>query len=157
MSQHDFETLRAFLEDREVSIKAAKPLKNGTMLKLIIVDDPADYYITREKKATVLRQGSCPKNADLTFTISPDAVQRLSDFKSDSVGEFGVEFFKIMASDDENMVLEVKLHTGFIGLTRLGFVGILISGGSAVMAYLAKKGFGSMGEIKKAIKKLRGK
>lgn len=157
MSQHDFETLKAFLEDRDVSIRAAKPLKNGTLLELIIVGDDAKYHIVREHKATVLKTGACPKNPDLTFTISPEAIQRLSDFQSDSIGEFGVEFFRIMASDDEKMVLEVKLHTGFIGLTRLGFVGILISGGSAVMAFLAKKGLGSMGEIKKAIKKLRGK
>ena len=157
MSQQDFELLRTFLEEREVSIRAAKPLKAHTIIGMVIVGDPESYYVSREGKKTHLNKGLPPDDPHLTFTVSPAAIKRLSDFQSDSIGEFGVEFFKIMISMDPETVLDVKLNTGFIGLTRLGFFGILAAGGSAVMGFLARQGLRSIREIRKAIAKAQGR
>lgn len=156
MSQQDYEILRGFLEDRDVSIRAAKPLKDGTVLLMQIVDDPESYYIMREKKKTYLKQGQPPKDPQISFIISPGAIKRLNDFQTDSIGEFGVEFFKIMVSDDPELTLEARLNTGFLGLTRIGVFGILASGGPSVMAFLARKGLRSLKEIRKTIAKMRG-
>ncbi len=157
MSQSDFEALRKFLEERPAAVKASKPLKNGTIIEMNIVGDENPYHVVRENKQTFLRTGPCPEEPKLRFTISPKAIQRLLDFGSDDIGEYGVEFFKIMVSEDPDYTLGVKLNTGFIGLTRMGVFGILAMGGKAVLSFLARHGLKGPGEIKKAISKLRGK
>ncbi len=156
MSEKDFETLREFLEERDVSIRAAKPLKKHTLIGMTIVGDPEPYHVSREDGKTHLNHGAPPKDPHLSFTISSAAIERLKNFESNSIGEFGVEFFKIMVSKNEDQILEVKLNTGFLGLTGIGVFGILASGGPSVMAFLARQGFKSLGDIRKALKKMRG-
>lgn len=156
MTGGSYETLRAFLEDRDVSRRAAEPLKAGSLFAVSITGDPQPYHIIRESQGTRVRAGAAPGKPQVTFTISPGAIERLSRFDSDSIGEFGVEFFRLMMSNDPELVLDAKLHVGLIGLTRMGAFKILMAGGPSVMSYLARKGFRSLSEIRSAIKKASG-
>ena len=155
MSQQDFDFLKEFLEARDVSHRAAAPLKDGTVIGMVIVGDPEPSYVLRESKRTVLKRGTPPKDPDLRFTISPAAIKRLHDFPSEDIGEFGVEFFRIMVSKEPDMELGVKLNVGVFGLTRLGFFGILALGGPAVMGFLARQGLRSLKDIRNAIAKVK--
>jgi hypothetical protein len=156
VSERDYDLLRSFLEDRDVSRRAAAPLKDGTQIAITIKDDPGLYHVIREKGSTYVRRGPAPGKTQLSFTISSAAIERLNEFQSDSIGEFGIEFFRIMMSGKENEVLDVKLHVGLIGLTRMGAFKILMAGGPSVMGFLARKGFGSIKDIHRAVKKASG-
>ncbi len=157
MSREDFDLLRDFLENRDVSQRAAKPLKDSAIIDITIVDDPNSYHVTHQKKQTRVHEGEAPSSPQIRFTISPAAIARLHKFESNDIGEYGIEFFKIMVSKNPDETLEVKLNTGFIGLTRMGVFGILALGGPSVMAFLAKQGLSSLKDIRKTIAKLRGK
>ncbi len=157
MPAEDFRLLKSFLEERPVAVRAAEPLKDGTIFQMNIVGDDASYYVEREAKRTVLKEGTLPRNPDITFTISQAAIKRLHDFDSNNIGAYGVEFFKIMVSDDPELSLDAKLNIGFFKLTRLGVFKILAKGGPEVMSFLATRGLGSLKAIGKAIKKLTGK
>ena len=156
MASEDFERLRRFLEEKNVAIRAAAPLKDGVVIEMRIGGDDNPYHVLREGKKTRLREGACPKNPEISFTISPAAITRLLDFKSDDIGENGVEFFRIMTSDKPDEYIKAKLNVGFIGLTRIGVFGVLALGGKGVMLYLARHGLGSLKEIGRAISKLKG-
>ncbi len=157
MSSADFERLRWFLEEKEVARRAAGPLKDGTIINMQIVGDDKPYYVSRENKISKLNEGAPPKDAQLSFSISPKAIHRLADFKSNDIGENGVEFFRIMTSSDPEMSISAKLHVGFLGLTRIGVFGILALGGKGVMLYLARHGLGSLKEIRKIISNMKSK
>lgn len=156
VSQADFEGLKAFLEARPVAIRAASPLKESALITITIVGDPAPYYVSREGKRTTLLAGAPPKPAQVAFTISPKAIADLCAYKSEDIGEFGVHFFKLMRSSDPEIQLDVRLHTGFLGLMSMGVFNVLALGGTGVMSFLARHGFKSLKEIRKAIAGLRG-
>ncbi len=148
-----FEQLQEFLEVRPISLRAAGPLKNGTVFQMLITgEESTPYHVIREKKQTFLRDSPPPKDPEITFTISPKAVGALAGFQSANIGEFGVKFFSLMVSDDPDVTLKVDLHVGVIGLTRMGVFKILLLGGPDVMSFLARKGFGSMSKIMGAVK-----
>lgn len=156
MSQQDYERLKAFFETRDVAIRAAAPLKENTLIRIAVSGDPASYYVSREGKKTHLLAGEPPKSPQVSFTISPAAIERLTGFASEDIGEFGVHFFKLMTERDPAVELTVRLHTGFLGLMSMGVFNVLALGGTSVMGHLAKHGFKSIGEIRKAIGSLRG-
>ncbi|RJO65085.1 MAG: hypothetical protein C4523_16900 [Myxococcales bacterium] len=156
MSEQDFEVLRKFLEEKPAAIRAAGPLKDGTSFAIRIEGDPDAYHALREGKKTLLRQGAPPKEPVVSFSISPKAIERLANFPSEDIGEYGVEFFRLMVSKDPEIKLGAKLHVGFLGLTRIGVFGVLAQGGAGVMAFLARQGLASLKDVRKAIAKLRG-
>ncbi len=157
MPTEDFRLLKSFLEERPVAVRAAEPLKDGTLFQMNITGDDAPYYVIREAKRSVLKEGELPRSPDIIFTISPAAIKRLHDFDSNNIGAYGVEFFRIMVSEDPALSLEAKLNIGFFKLTRLGVFKILAKGGPEVMGFLASRGLGSLKAIGRAIKKLTGK
>lgn len=156
MSQADFDSLKAFLETRPVAVRASAPLKESALIAIAISDDPTSYYVSREGKHTRLLVGQPPKPAQVAFTISPKAIAELCAYKSEDIGEFGVHFFKLMRSTDPEIKLDVRLNTGFLGLMSMGVFNVLALGGTGVMSFLARHGFKSLKEIRKAIAGLRG-
>lgn len=157
MSSADYLKLKTFLEERDVAIRAAKPLKEKTIIAIHIVGDETPYWVSRKGKKTELIEGEPMGEPQVTFTISPKAIDRLVNFDSEDIGEFGVLFFKIMVSNDEEQVLSAKLNTGFLGLTSIGVFGVLALGGKTVMMFLAKHGLNGLKGIKKAIQSMRNK
>ena len=113
MPTEDFRLLKSFLEERPVAVRAAEPLKDGTLFQMNITGDDTPYYVIREAKRSVLKEGELPRSPDIIFTISPAAIKRLHDFDSNNIGAYGVEFFRIMVSEDPALSLEAKLNIGF--------------------------------------------
>ena len=156
MPAEDFLRLKHFLEKRDAAVRAAAPLKDGAVFEMKISGNAGKFHCVREKGKTVLKEGEPSKNPDIIFTIGPKAIARLADFPSDNIGDYGVEFFKLMLSGDPDSTIKAKLNIGFFGLMRLGVFGVLSAGGPDVMSFLARRGLGSIKAIGSALKKLTG-
>ena len=85
----------------------------------------------------------------------PDgAVGRIVALESDDVGEFGVEFFKLVLERDPAFKARVRIEAPTSRLLGNGYLGVLALGGMKVTWWLVKNG---VKNPKAAIDRLRGK
>ena len=91
---------------------------------------------------------------DFTLTIPDGAVRRITAMKSDDVGEFGIEFFKLVLEHDPDLKIKVRIDAATGALLSHGYLGVLAQGGLKVTWWLLKNG---VKNPKAAIDRLRGK
>ena len=85
----------------------------------------------------------------------PDgAVQRITSLQSDDVGEFGVEFFKLVLEKDPSLKVRIKIDASTGQLLSHGYLSVLAQGGMKVTWWLLKNG---VKNPKAAIDRLRGR
>ena len=90
---------------------------------------------------------------DFTLTLPDGAVQRLTSLQSDDVGEFGIEFFKLVLERDPALKVKVKIDANTSQLLKHGYLSVLALGGMKVTWWLMKNG---VKNPKAAIDRLRG-
>jgi hypothetical protein len=81
-----------------------------------------------------------PRAPDFTLTLPDGAVQRITSLKSDDVGEFGVEFFKLILEHDPQMKARVHIDASTGQLLKHGYLSVLALGGMKVTWWLLKNG-----------------
>ena len=91
---------------------------------------------------------------DFTLALPDGAVNRITALQGDDVGEFGIEFFKLVLDRDPNMRAEVRIDAPTAQLLSHGYLGVLAVGGLKVTWWLLKNG---VKNPKAAIDRLRGK
>ncbi len=145
-----FEALKTFFETAEVARKATKPLASGANVELHLDDGTAHFTMT-DGKPRVL-EGPAPK-PDFTLRLPEAAVRRITALESDDVGEFGIEFFKLVVDHDPSLKAGVKIDASTGQLLSHGYLGVLAIGGMKVTWWLLKNG---VRNPKAAIDRLRG-
>ncbi len=90
---------------------------------------------------------------DFTLVLPDGAVKRITALQSDDVGEFGIEFFKLILESDPAQKARVKIDAPTRQLLSHGYLGVLAQGGMKVTWWLLKNG---VRNPKAAIEKLRG-
>ena len=149
------EKLERFFRSSDAAAKATRPLKREAEVGITFTDEPdTPYRFTMERGQAEVVQGT-PKDPDFHLTLPPRAVDELVTLKTDNLGEFAVVFFKCMLADEAERKVTVKLESGFLTLTRRGYLKTLALGGPTVLAFLARQGLKGPAGIKKAIDKLR--
>lgn len=130
-----------------------KPFKKGVILALK-VDADGPYTLERTAEGTLVLETK-PERPELTFSIPTKAIDALSEFKTDDVGEMGIEVIKLMMHSDPSHRISARVHIGLFEMLRNGYFSVLAGGGPTVMKYLASKGFSSISKIKEAISKFK--
>ena len=92
--------------------------------------------------------------ATITLTLHDGAVRRITSLKSDDVGEFGVEFFKLVLEKDPALKAHIKIDASTGTLLQHGYLSVLALGGLKVTWWLLKNG---VKNPKAAIDRLRGR
>jgi hypothetical protein len=151
MSPTSFESLKTFFESAPAAKKATRPLAPGARVNLALDGGPAHF--TMESGAPEVRAGAA-QDPDFTLTLPDGAVGRIVALQSDDVGEFGVEFFKLVLERDPAVKARVRIEAPTSRLLGHGYLGVLALGGMKVTWWLLKNG---VKNPKAAIDRLRGK
>jgi hypothetical protein len=100
-----------------------------------------------------VRSGAA-EDADFTVTLPDAAVTRITGLGSDDVGEFGIEFFKLVLERDPALKARVHVAAPTARLVGHGYLGVLALGGVRVGWWLIKNG---VRNPRAAIERLRGR
>jgi hypothetical protein len=144
------DALRSFFETSPAGKRATRPLARSARVNLVLDDGPAHF--TMESGAPAVREGPAAE-PDFTLTIPFGGVQRVTALGSEDVGEFGIEFFKLLLEHDPALKVRVKVDAPTTRLLTHGYLGVLALGGMKVTWWLVKNG---VRNPKAAIDKLRG-
>jgi hypothetical protein len=150
MSAASFDALKTFFETAEAARKATRPLSDGAMVALQLDGGEAHFTVAGGKP--LVREGPGTK-PDFTLKLPDAAVKRITALKSDDVGEFGIEFFKLVLEKDPSLRAHVKIDAPTGQLLSHGYLGVLAVGGMKVTWWLLKNG---VRNPKAAIDRLRG-
>jgi hypothetical protein len=144
------DALRTFFETSPAARKATRPLARTARVNLALDEGPAHF--TMESGTPEVREGASP-DPDFTLTIPFGGVQRVTALGANDVGEFGIEFFKLLLDHDPAVHVRVKIDAATTQLLTHGYLGVLALGGMKVTWWLVKNG---VRNPKAAIDKLRG-
>lgn len=150
MPGESYEALKRFFETAEAARKATRPLEDGAEVGLQLSTGPARFV--REGGVAHVREEP-PRAPDFTLTLPDGAVRRITSLKSEDVGEFGVEFFKLVLERDPDLKVRVKIDAPTSQLLKHGYLSVLALGGMKVTWWLLKNG---VKNPKAAIDRLRG-
>ena len=150
MPAPSFEALKKFFETSEVARRATKPLHDGANVALELEGGPAHFMVKGDRAEVVDGKAADP---DFTLTLPDGAVKRITSLESDDVGEFGIEFFKLVLEKDPALKARVKIDAPTGRLLSHGYLGVLAQGGLKVTWWLLKNG---VKNPKAAIERLRG-
>lgn len=131
------DAIRAFFETNPAAKKATRPLSRDARVNLALDSGPAHFSM--ETGAPTVRDGAVP-DPDFTLTLPPGAVDRITGLHSEDVGEFGVEFFKLVLERDPAHKVRIKIDAATGRLLGNGYLGVLALGGMKVSWWLLKNG-----------------
>jgi hypothetical protein len=151
MAGPSFESLKRFFENAPAARKATRPLARGARVNLALEGSRARF--TMESGAPEVREGPAD-DPDFTLTLPDQAVSRITGLASDDVGEFGVEFFRLVLERDPTLKVRVSIDAPTSRLLGHGYLGVLAIGGMKVTWWLIKNG---VKNPKAAIDRLRAR
>ncbi len=150
MSLPSYESLKRFFESAPAARKATRPLARGARVNLALDGGPARF--TMETGAPEVCEGAAD-DPDFTLRLPDGAVSRITGLGSEDVGEFGVEFFKLVLERDPAFKVKVSIDAPTTRLLGHGYLGVLALGGMKVTWWLIRNG---VKNPKAAIDRLRG-
>lgn len=150
MSGSSFDALKTFFETQAAARKATKPLADEAQVGLVLSTGPAYFTMTGGRPTVVEGKAPAP---DFTLTLPDGAVQRITALASDDVGEFGIEFFKLVLDRNPDMHAGIRIDASTGQLLKHGYLLVLAQGGMKVTWWLLKNG---VKNPKAAIERLRG-
>jgi hypothetical protein len=150
MPLQSYESLKRFFESAPAARKATRPLARVARVNLAL--DGTRARFTMETGAPEVREGPAD-DPDFTLTLPDAAVSRITGLASDDVGEFGVEFFRLVLERDPSLKVRVSIDAPTTRLLGHGYLGVLALGGMKVTWWLLRNG---VKNPKAAIDRLRG-
>ncbi len=150
MPSPSFEALKTFFETAEAARKATRPLHQDAEVALQLDAGPARFVMLGG--APHVLEGAAAR-PDFTLTLPDGAVTRITSLRSADVGEFGIEFFKLVLERDPALKVRVRIDASTGQLLSHGYLGVLALGGMKVTWWLLKNG---VRNPKAAIERLRG-
>ena len=144
------EALARFFATSPAARRATRPLSRDARVALDLAGVPARF--TMSTGAGQVEPGVEP-DPDFTLTLPDGAVAHLTSTRADDVGEFGIEFFKLVLSREPERKVRVRIHASTARLVSHGYLGVLAAGGAKVAWWLLKNGAKNP---RAAIERLRG-
>jgi hypothetical protein len=137
MPNPTYDSLKSFLESAPVARKATRPLSREARVNVALDEGPAQFHM--QGPGPELRPGAGP-DPDFTLTLPGGAVRRITSLESEDVGEFGVEFFKLVLDHDPELKVRVHIDAPATRLIANGYLGVLALGGLKVTWWLLRNG-----------------
>jgi hypothetical protein len=150
MPSPSYDSLKRFFETAPAARRATRPLARGARVNLALDGGPARF--TMESGVPQVSEGA-GDDPDFTLTLPDRAVSRITGLASEDVGEFGVEFFKLVLERDPALKVRVSIEAPTTRLLGHGYLGVLALGGMKVTWWLLRNG---VKNPKAAIDRLRG-
>ncbi|MCO5143761.1 MAG: hypothetical protein M9962_11785 [Oligoflexia bacterium] len=139
----------------KIAINAASGLSGRAIIEIHLDDQVVFFQKVAGKNQLHEKIRDTP---DLVFWINKGAMQKIlacAKKKDVSIAKMGICVFEQIFSRDESSKIYFRVDAGFLALWTKGYFSVLKLGGPEVAAYIAGKGFGSLGKIKDALKAMR--
>ena len=144
------EALARFFATSLAARKATKPLARDARAALDLAGGAARFTMSTGEGR--VEEGAEP-DPDFTLTLPDGAVAHLTSIRAEDVGEFGIEFFKLVLAREPERKVRVRIHASTARLIAHGYLGVLAAGGAKVAWGLLKNGAKNP---RAAIERLRG-
>lgn len=147
--EESFHILKQFLETRPASKQAAKSLKKGVEIGLVI-NNSFQMAFYQEGGAPVLSDREAI-NPDVIFYLTPEAIRNLTANNGDDMAELGIEVLREYLAEN----LSIHYQGSLLGFMRHGYLGIIKDAGLPFAKFLAAHGVENITKIPELINKLR--
>jgi len=146
--------LAELFERHPAWVEAARSLDRSAASAVYFRHLPGEVWqlVFRDGRAR-LRPGR-PASPDFAFRFSAAAVDRLAGVDG-GIGDFAVELFGLISSDDPTHGVDLRVVAPFATLVRKGYLKLLWSGGVRVIVYGAKRGFRTLGDLRRWVERIR--
>lgn len=148
--------LAAFIANNPGAQRVGSTLKSGAEVAIRFVDQPGDWRMRVEESGKVSFEESAATDPDFELYMPTAAVTAITSHTDADVGEIGVDFFEHILAKDPARQIGVKVHSGFVKLTRRGWFGVIALGGTKIVMWMAGKGLRGPGAIASALGRLKG-
>ncbi|MGE4233586.1 MAG: hypothetical protein AB7F43_09685 [Bacteriovoracia bacterium] len=151
------EKVRSFFEQNELAKKAASSIKEGREIELVLESNNSTetFVFSRKNKQNSIEKASA-KSPDFIFHIPASSMDAICEQDFESIPQAGIFIFKKMLSQDKSEKITFQVKAGLLSLVTGGYLGVLSSGGTEAMKFLASQGLGSIGKIKEKLTQMRG-
>ena len=151
MTGPSFESLKSFFETAPAARKATRPLARGARVNLALDGGPAHF--TMESGAPEVRDGAARRSRLHAHAAGRRGARASPALASDDVGEFGIEFFKLVLERDPALKVRVRIDAPTSRCSATATSASSPSAGMKVTWWLLKNG---VKNPKAAIDRLRG-
>lgn len=146
--------LRSFFRDNPIWQKAAEVIDQKSTSRVTFRHRPGEEWrLLRRRERTVLEPGLAA-DPDFAFHFSEGAVDRITAVEGD-IADFAIELFSAALDTNEETSLGLEVIAPFGRLFRRGYVRLLWAGGGALLAFGARNGIRSIGELRDLVAHLR--
>jgi len=143
---------RLFLE-HPAWTEAARHVSEASTSRVLFSHRPGErWHLARVHGESRLLPGDVP-DPDFVFRFSPGSIERLARVEG-SVGAFAVELFGLIVGEDPGARVDLRIAAPFQRLVRRGYVGLLVASGWRVVAFGARHGIRSLGQLRRLVEKL---
>jgi hypothetical protein len=148
--------LGAFIATNPGARRVGETLKSSAEVAIRFVDQPGDWRLFVEESGKVRFEPVKATDPDFELYMPTAAVSAITSHIDADVGKIGIEFFEHILAREPSRQIGVKVYSGFVKLTRRGWVGVLALGGSKLLMWMAGKGLRGPGAIANALSRLKG-
>ncbi len=134
--------------------KAAENIKDGSQSQVHFSHVGGDFHLVRKDGASHLMDGPAT-DPDFAFLFTPKAIERLWAVEGDDPGDFAVELFEGILTEEPDEQVGLRVVSGFTRLLSRGYVKLLFKSGPRVRAYGKSRGVSSIGSLRKFLKQAR--
>jgi hypothetical protein len=134
---------------------AAASLRSGAEVAITFTNLPGDWRILNNDAGELAFEPIKATDPDFELRIPPRAAESICSQVDADVGDLGIAFFELVNAREQELKIQVTVHSGLIKLTRRGWLGVVAKGGSKVMGWMAQKGLRGPGAIATALGKLK--
>ncbi len=147
------ERLAGFFREHEVWQSAAELLHEASSSRVSFSHLPDEQWrLVRRDGVTVLESGY-DSDPDLEFRFTPGAVMRITEVDG-GVAEFAIALFSAALDSDPERRLGLTVVAPFSRLLQRGYLRLLWAGGGPVLAFGARHGIRSIGELRDLVARL---
>jgi hypothetical protein len=111
------------------------------------------WHLERRADETLLLPGPAP-DPDFAFRFTPGAIARLEAIRGEP-GDFAAELFLLVASEDPEARVDLRIAARFGRLLRRGYVRLLLAAGPRVRAIGAAHGITGVKELALLVARVR--
>lgn len=145
--------LGSFFREHPVWQRAAGLLDRTACSRVTFSHRPGEEWsLVREGDHAALQ----PRKAtdpDLELHFTPGAVERITAVEGD-VADFAIALFTTALDDDPEARLGLRIVAPFARLLRRGYVRLLWAGGGPVLAFGARHGIRTIGQLQDLVKQM---
>ncbi len=131
-------------------VAAARSLSDSSTSRVFFSHRPGEaWHLARRKGETLLLAGDTA-DPDLCFRFPRGAIERLASTRG-GIGDFAVELLGLIATDEPDLHVDLRIAAPFARLARRGYLALLLRGGPKVLAFGAAHGVRTLTALRRFV------